>query len=895
MPTCPHCSMDCKGDAQACPRCGLPVAEPPISRRDPWVGMKLPGGYVLEECIGDGGMGRVYRAEQTALGRFVAVKIVHPHLLSDDSTAVRFINEARVASRLNHPHSVSVIDFGRTEQGLLYLVMEHLRGRDLARVLTEDGLLSLERTINVLRQLLEVLSEAHQLGIVHLDLKPDNIIVEPMRRGGDFIKVVDFGLAQMMASIERPSQGNQRTISGTPDYMSPEQCRGEPPDARSDLYAVGIILFLMLTGRLPFEAATPTQVLLNHLAEPPPDPRQVSPSRGVPDALAAVLFRALQKPPADRFQTATEFAAALDEVKFQITSPMRLASVLPPSPTANCHVCGEPVPLNQKFCGACGEKTPWAVSLPPRSALSIRPAAEGVSIRPPASTLVFPFPFVGRDDDIIWLLGQLQETAAGVRVACVHGDAGIGKSSLLREFVRVSSAEGHRVVWLEPDPWWLGVAWHSLRRAVRRLVDIDNDEDVPVAGPDAPPDVHVGLRLLYAGEGQGQTANRRRACVAAAFGWALESAFRASEYMPLIVILDDLERLDGASRNAVADVVAAGGTAASVLVLACQTRAPAASWLKGVPAREIEPLGSAEVQSLVAGTAVAEMLDEIGVADISPFYLDQLARFSREGGTQPPARIGDLIATRIARLRPDGRRVLQAVAVLGDRADIDQLNVMVGSGVDVAAASPALVIAGLLEQHDRAFCFTHPLLRELTEATIPAEVDRALHASALEVLSATPLPLEVRAHLMTKGGDVFGALVLTESVGDAALGRGDSEGAIEAFREGHELARRSSGHESLDDPMRVIATFARKFAEALTEAGYLAEAEGMLREATDFMTSPQQRARLLFALARVAHRRGREAEAFEQMRSAMELAERDGADDLVTAFEEEATDWLAHS
>ncbi|HPB97616.1 MAG TPA: serine/threonine-protein kinase, partial [Polyangiaceae bacterium] len=158
------------------------------------IGTVLPGGYVLQQCIGGGGMGQVYRAEQSTLGRSVAVKIVHPYLLSDESVSRGFINEARLASRLNHPNSVAVIDFGKTEDGLPYLVMEHLRGRDLARVLEEDWPLSFSRIIDILRQLLDVLAEAHQLGIVHLDLKPDNIVLEPTRRDDDFVKVVDFGL-----------------------------------------------------------------------------------------------------------------------------------------------------------------------------------------------------------------------------------------------------------------------------------------------------------------------------------------------------------------------------------------------------------------------------------------------------------------------------------------------------------------------------------------------------------------------------------------------------------------------------------------------------------------------------------------------------------------------------
>ena len=263
---CPQCEHACETSHKFCPVCGFPVAELQSKTDDPLIGVTLPGGYVILELVGVGGMGRVYRAEQKVLGRTVAVKIVHPHLLGDDSASARFITEARAASRLNHPNSVGVIDFGRNA-GQLYLVMEFLRGRDLARVTYEDGLLDFPRIIDVLCQVLAALAEAHHLDIIHRDLKPENIVLEPMRSGGDFVKVVDFGLAKMRdqnSNITSPG-----LVCGTPDYMAPEQGRGDPIDARSDLYACGVILYQLLTGRLPFEAESPTQVVLMHLSQQP--------------------------------------------------------------------------------------------------------------------------------------------------------------------------------------------------------------------------------------------------------------------------------------------------------------------------------------------------------------------------------------------------------------------------------------------------------------------------------------------------------------------------------------------------------------------------------------------------------------------------------------------------
>src|SRR5262245_51947457 len=305
MRSCPACSSPCEEGHRFCPACGFPIAE--LSRRtdDPLIGTTLPGGYVILELVGVGGMGRVYRAEQQALGRTVAVKIVHPHLLGDESASVRFITEARAASRLNHPNSVSVIDFGKNG-GQLYLVMEFLRGRDLARVVYEEGPLPFKRIIDVLCQVLAALAEAHHLDIIHRDLKPENIVLEPMRSGGDFVKVVDFGLAKMRAEVTATNITSPGIVCGTPDYMAPEQGRGDPIDHRSDLYACGVILFQLLTGRLPFEAETPTQVRVMHLSLPPPNPASIAPEREIPEPLIEVTMKALEKDANGRFQTADE-------------------------------------------------------------------------------------------------------------------------------------------------------------------------------------------------------------------------------------------------------------------------------------------------------------------------------------------------------------------------------------------------------------------------------------------------------------------------------------------------------------------------------------------------------------------------------------------------------------
>ncbi len=340
-----------------CPRCGGRT-----DASDELIGVTLPGGFRIQELIGIGGMGTIYRAEQITLQRMVAVKVLHARLVADPTIPSRFMIEARLSSQLNHPNSIAVIDFGRMPTGQLYLVMEFLRGRDLARVTAESGLLPLPRILGIVRQILDVLSEAHRLGILHRDLKPENIILESTRGGDDVVKVVDFGLAKLFSM---PSSGITAagTVCGTPDYMSPEQCGARPVDPRSDLYAIGVNLFAMLTGRLPFVADTPTQTMLLHMVEPPPDPRLVAPARAIPDALAEVTLRLLAKDPNDRYQSAEEVSLVLADIGEQLACAPQRTSARPPAPQVRCPSCGEWV-TPAKFCGECAAPLPRPSTTP---------------------------------------------------------------------------------------------------------------------------------------------------------------------------------------------------------------------------------------------------------------------------------------------------------------------------------------------------------------------------------------------------------------------------------------------------------------------------------------------------------------------------------------------------
>ncbi len=857
-----------------------PPSLSPTSGRDARVGCTLPGGYVIQELIGTGGMACVYRAEQTALGRTVAVKIVHSHLVGDEGTAKRFIREARAASRLNHPHSMAVIDFGRMDDGQYYLVMEYLRGRDLARVVAEEGPLEIRRVINIVRQLLDALSEAHQLGIVHRDLKPENIVVEQLRTGEDFIKVVDFGLAKLFSQNEDLGITAAGTVCGTPDYMSPEQCRGDPLDPRSDLYSVGVNLFVLLTGRLPFEAPTPTQALLLHLTAAPPDPRTVAPSRNIPQALVDITWRAMAKNRADRFQSAQEFAEALAEVDSALGAQNH-ASAPPELALARCPVCDAPVLARSKFCGECG--TPLRGDRLPKLAESVPDDAPGTSPTP-ARPRADNKSLVGRDAELASLLGALQSVSRQLEVVRIVGEPGIGRTRLLQELAARASRRGFTVAHVLPDPWRAQVTWFALRSAVARLAALPDHGGQPSHWSAASHDARAGLSLLFHRDKHDlplpSSPSDVRRHSRAALRWAIDAARSRSSGQPVILLIDDLESVDGASRNAFSDVLREGDVGGLFVVA---THAPAYDPRWPDTSAPIQPsrLDRSSAMAMVDDEATQSLLESALAVPVTPLFVSLAVRFVENGGGPPPASLGDLVAALVARLSRHQRRVLQSVAVLGDGARTDQIARLLVDGSPVHHAARELVASGLLQNVDASFQMAHPLLRDLVLSTMPSAVARQLHESAADLAAQESLPAEVRARFALGAGDAFGALLLLDRVGALAMQCDDADGAVDFFRRGFAYAKAEIGRGELDDPRLAVVMFGRKLGDALTAARRYAEAEPILREILQLAEpSSTERARILLSLARIAGDGRRVAEAARLRHDAAAVALDAGDDRL---------------
>jgi serine/threonine-protein kinase len=284
--------------------------------QDPFIGRTiLDGQFEIIQKIGTGGMGSVYKATQPAMNRLVAIKILHPKLAGRKDLTSRFRREARAMSQLTHPNTTKVFMYGELpEDGSLYIVMEYLEGRNLTQTVRKGGPLATERAIPILIAVCGALSEAHQLGIIHRDLKPENIFL--CAQGGltDYPKVLDFGLAKVTERQMKPGSvilTQEGMVFGTPEFMSPEQAQGKALDARSDIYSLAVILYEVLTGKLPFRAKTPMEYIQKHVMEAPIPLNERIEGLSFPPGLGEVIARALAKHPDQRFQSAAEFADAL--------------------------------------------------------------------------------------------------------------------------------------------------------------------------------------------------------------------------------------------------------------------------------------------------------------------------------------------------------------------------------------------------------------------------------------------------------------------------------------------------------------------------------------------------------------------------------------------------------
>jgi tRNA A-37 threonylcarbamoyl transferase component Bud32 len=324
MKKCPKCGVEYHDQTTLCPADGIALEKDP----DTLVGTTLAGKYRIDERLNEGGMGTVYRGTHVLMEKTVAIKVLRPALAADEKIVARFSREARAASRISHPNALSVTDFGEDENGNVFLVMEFLSGKTLKQLIRDGGPLPLTRVVDITRQVGDALNAAHAQGVIHRDLKSDNImLVDTM--SGDHAKVLDFGIAKINEAEGGADTGltAPNLVIGTPQYMSPEQCaQNAEIDARSDIYSLGVILYEMLVGHVPFSGESPTMVMVKHLQEPVPS--VLEEREDLPASVGRVVARAMAKVPDNRYQSVAELVEDLT-----IASGMTIFGVAPAGAT----------------------------------------------------------------------------------------------------------------------------------------------------------------------------------------------------------------------------------------------------------------------------------------------------------------------------------------------------------------------------------------------------------------------------------------------------------------------------------------------------------------------------------------------------------------------------------
>ncbi|HXE91887.1 MAG TPA: protein kinase [Terriglobales bacterium] len=343
MKYCDTCHSTYPNEFTTCPKDGTALRQ--TSELMP--GTVIRGKYEIVEKIGAGGMGSVYRAKHLAFNEIRAIKVVSSRLLEDESLLRRFKTEAIITRKLQHPNAVRVDDLDTTDDGRPFIVMEFVQGRDLRKVIEQEGPMPVSRALAIIRQVCAALDAAHALGITHRDIKPDNILLVKQPDGTETVKVLDFGIAKVREGAMDVGAGYTATktgmVVGTPQYLSPEQALGKSGDAidgRSDLYSLGIVLYEMLTGKLPFESDTPMGLLLHHIQTVPRAPHEVRPDLGISPGLSAVLMRALEKNRDLRFQTAAEMLRALEQPEMYAGTALMGSDVLSAPPPVSAPAGG---------------------------------------------------------------------------------------------------------------------------------------------------------------------------------------------------------------------------------------------------------------------------------------------------------------------------------------------------------------------------------------------------------------------------------------------------------------------------------------------------------------------------------------------------------------------------
>ncbi len=907
MKSCPSCRALCHDQARFCPTCGANVAEAKPSNTDPFLGHVLADKYLVKKLLGEGGMGRVYEAEQLALEKPVAVKILHQHLLGDENAMSRFVAEAQEASRLNHPNIVSVIEFGETSYNVMFIVMEYLRGQPLSDLIADEYPLPFRRVVHIFRQVLMAVGIAHQLGVLHRDIKPDNVFIETLADGLERVKVIDFGIAKRFDQQDR-GLTSPGMVCGTPEYMSPEQVQGDPLDPRSDVYALGVLLYEMLVGTPPFLAKSPAEVMIMQAEDEPLSPSSAASDQAIPPSLDAIVHWALAKDRDERIESAEAFRRILDSwllvsVQSEDEQDARAGVTCPSCGAFNrdatevCIACGYHLPRDQPTEGLsyleqslsaerlqCVRESQRIPSLLALEDVSLDATASGTQTTRPGAGVLGYLPLVGREPELARVL-QLVDTGGALRVV---GEAGIGKSRLLDELASRARDARFWVIRLSPrdDTRFPSLRW-PVRSLVAALLGVPLaalqttetlTEKLTEVGLDA-----ANLTGLQSLVGIPQPLHRQlsRRARQREERAAVQALVRVSaQRQRLALLFEDLHQMDAPCCQLVESFLAMASDD-SLLVATTQAAAPGDG--DNVPTLELHALGrEAAVDLAVQKRQGRELSPEayalLDVAGGNPFFVDQLVRLEVEGGL--PGRLKrriELLDARLDRLPLHLRQLLQRVAVHGGRLPQERLRAAFAlPAEELDEQLGALEEQGLVHTGEDWVSARHALVEDAVLAGMPAAIRREAHLRFLEQTPIRPDTVGAAVRHALGSEDDQASTELLELGASVAWSAHDPARAIQWLQQALQRSRLlwGRGELGMEAHTRITVEQGRRLAEVLRQRGDLSTAEAVLREVQSFVSQeqPSLAAAIYMDQARHVLQRGNPSTAEEQLEQALKLS-----------------------
>jgi serine/threonine protein kinase/tetratricopeptide (TPR) repeat protein len=861
MISCPKCSAPCLDSHRYCPACGADLSTTPIrgDEDSALIGTTIAGKFVLRELIGSGGMGKVFRADQKGVGRTVAVKIMHRHLVGDETAGARFTNEARASSSLNHPHSIAVLDFGQTEVGMLYIVMEYLEGMSLDGLLRKEFPLPLGRVAHLVCQALDAVEAAHHQNIIHRDLKPENVFLL-QQQSRDFVKVLDFGIAKMLDHEDR-SVTTPGLVPGTPEYMSPEQARGEKLDPRSDVYSMGVILYELLTATVPFRGSSAVATMMSHVQDPVPPPSKRRPDLDIPASLESIVLWSLAKNTADRIVSAAQFKEVL---------------------SAWARVAGVWTALEQPAARASSAlldifSEDQVTEIPAQIAEQAPYPTQGTreSERPPL--MIFAANgLVGRERE----RGKLRDFVErkGPRSMVIEGEVGMGKSRLVGELVQVGRDAGLDVLRCSPAPGWAPELLHTAQEIALHCLRLSSEDhnaaailqgagSVSLDAEDVP-----GLQELFnlpshLSELEPGVRRRERA-----------AAFRALVYLaaskqPLLLIVEQYGALDAVSQELVASLVERPQGEFAIAVVCDPQDRP--SWGDHTERLVLEPMSTDQTvrmaRRMFDDSADRKLVENIGrAANGHPLFVEQMAHaVANEELTDPPERLGDLVAARVQRLSQADRSMLQWVAVYNEAVSAEMLSRFSGQEIRPNELERLAKIALLGREQSRGhneknrsrqrYIFAHRLVAMVVYSSIPAEVRREMHQAVAEFLRQADAPVTTIAYHAYEADDGPRAVEELDRAGVWSERCLDPKTAIHHYTNALDLVRREwgRGRVAATDLDQMAVELALRLGAVLRETGDVLTAEGVVAEVLSVAAGrDSERAKLRLELGRLDLDRG---------------------------------------